>query len=334
MYGGFGPGSPVKPFLALAALNEGIITPEKTIFSSGEIVVPNPYDPEKPTRYKDWKPGGHGPVNVLYALAESANTYFYAIGGGYKGQPGLGIARIEKYAKIFGLGQQVPFIFAGKQPGQVPSPSWKRKIFGEDWRLGDTYISSIGQYGFLVTPLQLTRSIAAIANRGTLVQPLLVSGTKVNKTVRIDGIADYWYSIIHQGLRLTVTNGTAKTLDLPYVSILAKTGTAQVGNKKDRVHSWSMGFWPQEQPRFAFVFIGERGPKEGTVNASWVARQMFEWMYYERPLYLKGQYPTNLSADNTNVNDTGTAVIHTPASLLIPSETSSALPAIDQTPAP
>ena len=141
----YAPGSVVKPFVALAALSEGIISPEKKIFSAGQISIPNPFFPDKKTIFKDWK--AHGWVDMRQALAVSSDVYFYEIGGGFEDVKGLGINKIYEYAKKFGLGEKTGIDLLGEAEGTVPSPAVKEKNNPADplWRVGDTYISAIGQ---------------------------------------------------------------------------------------------------------------------------------------------------------------------------------------------
>ena len=122
----YAPGSVVKPFVALAALSEGIISPEKKIFSAGKISIPNPFFPDKKTVFKDWK--AHGWVDMRQALAVSSDVYFYEIGGGFEDVKGLGINKIYEYAKKFGLGEKTGIDLLGEAEGTVPSPQVKEKI--------------------------------------------------------------------------------------------------------------------------------------------------------------------------------------------------------------
>lgn len=271
----FTPGSIVKPFIALEALQQGVITENTTIYSSGKIEIPNPYDPSKPTYFKDWKPGGHGVVNVKSAIANSVNTFFYAVGGGYRGQKGIGVSGIEKAVTRFGFGDQVQFTLPVKSIGTVPSPSWKLKTFKEKWRLGDTYITAIGQYGFQVSPLQMVRAVGALANGGTLIEPrILATDPLVQK--KIGDISPENYQIVYKGMRMTVTDGTAQFLDIPGYEVAAKTGSAQVGIKKDKMNSWIIGFYPASKPEYAFVLLAEKGPTVGSPNVGWALRSVFE----------------------------------------------------------
>ncbi|MCX6747889.1 MAG: penicillin-binding transpeptidase domain-containing protein, partial [Candidatus Nomurabacteria bacterium] len=160
--GVYTPGSILKPFLALGALNEGLIDPNMQILSTGSISIPNPYDKTKPSIFKDWK--AHGYTDMREAIAVSSDVYFYSIGGGYQDQKGLGIARIEKYSKLFGIGSKTGVDIPDEKGGNIPNPEWKLKNFkGDPWRLGDTYHTAIGQYGFQVTPLEMVRATAALA---------------------------------------------------------------------------------------------------------------------------------------------------------------------------
>ena len=167
------PGSIVKPFVALGALNENVIDQYTNILSTGKLEVPNPYDPSNPTFFSDWK--AHGLVDVRRAIAVSSNVYFYVVGGGHKDIRGLGITKLEKYFREFGFGSSVEGDISSSLAGTIPNPKWKEENFdGDIWRLGDTYFTAIGQYGFQATPLQAVRATAAIANRGTLLNPNII----------------------------------------------------------------------------------------------------------------------------------------------------------------
>jgi len=288
LFSSYTPGSIVKPYLAIAALYEGIIGPNEWLPSNGQIVIPNPYDPSKPTIFKDNKV--HGPVDMRRAIAVSANTYFYEIGGGFNGRKGLGIARIEDYMREFGFGSVTGFDILGKETlGVIPNPAWKEKNFAEGvWRIGDTYNSSIGQYGFQVTPMQALRAVATLANKGEMATPYIVKDHGFEKVERIStSFTDEQYRVVHEGMRQTVTDGTSSFFNLPFVSVAAKTGTAQVGTGNKYSHSWSTGFFPYENPKYAFVVFMERAPKDFQLSANFVMRDAFMWMRDNRPQYLK-----------------------------------------------
>ncbi len=283
----YAPGSIVKPILAIGALAEGIIDPAKKILSTGSISIPNPYFPDKPSIFKDWRVNGW--TDMGEAIAVSSDIYFYAIGGGYQDQKGLGIANIEKYAKLFGIGSKTGIDLPGEKEGVIPNPEWKIKNFsGEVWRLGDTYNTSIGQYGFQTTPIEMTRATGAMANGGKLLTPhFLLNDTEKEGKFTDVGLEKDFFEIIRNGMRQTVTSGTAVALNVPYVSVAAKTGTAQIGVAKNRVNSSVVGFFPYENPKYAFIVMMESGPSVNSVNATYVMKQLLEWMSQNTPEYFE-----------------------------------------------
>ncbi len=281
------PGSIMKPFFALAALNEGIISPTKQILSTGSISIQNPYDPDKKTVFPDWK--AHGYVDMRRALAMSSNVYFYEIGGGYQDQKGLGITKIEEYARLFGFGKEVGINIAPEPPGVIPSPAWKKENFEDGvWRLGDTYHTAIGQYGFQVSPLQVVRAFAAIANDGKILQPSLLKRPDGWKAEGVQlAISQEHFKVVKEGMRAVVTEGTGQGLSFPDVHIAGKTGTAQVGVSKQFVNSWAVGFFPYENPHYAFAVVMEHGPVKNLIGGVFVVNQLINWMRIYTPEYLK-----------------------------------------------
>ena len=302
------PGSVVKPILALGALTENIIDPLKEILSTGSISIPNPYFPDQPTIFKDWRVNGW--TDMRGAIAVSSDIYFYAIGGGYQDQKGLGILNIEKYAKLFGIGEKTGIDLPDETQGVIPNPEWKLKNFaGDPWRLGNTYHTSIGQYGFQATPMEMARATSAIANEGTLVTPHFILGDKEKETQtkKLDIQKDY-YTIVQEGMRQAVTYSTASSLNVPFVDVAAKTGTAQLGVAKNRVNSWVIGFFPYEEPKYAFTIMMESGPSANSVNASYVMRQLLDWMYWETPEYF-GLPPKTKKSPESAIEVTPTEII-------------------------
>jgi len=280
------PGSIVKPFIAAGVLEENLIDPEKEILSTGSISIPNPYDSSKSTIFKDWK--AHGWVDMRRALAVSSNVYFFSVGGGYGNQLGLGITKIKDYMNRFGFGALTGLDLEGEKWGNVPSPEWKYAQFEDEWRLGDTYNSSIGQYGFQVTPMQVVRGIAAVANGGFLVTPTVVEPSENKKVEAIKlSIKHENIKIVAEGLRESVISGTAAGLNTPGIAVAAKTGTAELGVVKDRVNSWSVGFFPYENPKYAFTVVMEQGPSGNQIGATYVMRQLLEWMYVNTNEYVR-----------------------------------------------
>lgn len=270
----YSPGSTIKPFVALAALAEGVIDQTTTIMSIGRIEVPNPYDPDNPSIFRDWRREGHGMANVEFAIADSVNTFFYAISGGYGDQEGIGIDAIASFLDRFAIAQPTGFEMGGEAQGVIPTPAWKRKVFDDAWRLGDTYITSIGQFGFQVTPLQMVRGVGVIANDGYLVTPRILEETPVEKKPVLDLDFDDM-ELVRSGMRQTVTRGTAQQLKTLGTQFAVKTGTAQVSVREGTVNSWVVGMYPYENPEVAFAIVLERGPNEGARSAASVVRQAF-----------------------------------------------------------
>jgi len=283
--GAYTPGSIVKPFVAYGALVEDIIDPMKIIVSNGQLVLPNPYDPDNPSIFKDWRV--QGPMTMRDAIAFSSNVYFFTIGGGFEDQEGLGITRLYKYFKKFALGDRTGIPLGGEIEGVVPNPEWKQETFDDDWRLGDTYNTSIGQFGFLVTPIQMLRAYAAIANGGTLVTPQVLLGSR-GDTMNID-LDTEKLKVVTEGMRRTVIQerGTARALERSDIAIAAKSGTAELGASKSRVNSWISGYFPYENPQYVFILFMEDGPRANRVGASTVMGKVFDWMAENRPEYLE-----------------------------------------------
>jgi penicillin-binding protein 2 len=278
------PGSIVKPYVAMAALTEKIIDPLKVIHDTGSISLANPYNPSQVSVFRDWK--AIGDEDMRQAIAMSSDVYFYTVGGGYKDQPGLGISRLDKYWKMFGFGSSTAPSFFSGPAGLIPTPEWKKNTFGEDWYLGDTYHTAIGQYGFQVTPVQVIRAVSAMANYGTLLTPQILKGSQPH----IEGtvpLATSDFNIVHEGMRRGAQTGVAKALNVPYVDVAAKTGTAELGVSKANVNSWVTGFWPYQDPKYAFAVVMDHGSVQNLIGAAAVMRQQLDWMNVNAPGYLK-----------------------------------------------
>ena len=281
------PGSIVKPFIGYGALVENVITPLKEIFSNGSISVPNPYFPDKKTIFKDH--GSFGNVNITKAIAISSDVFFYEVGGGFDNQKGLGILNIDKYARMFGIGDKTGVDIGSEKSGIIPTPDWKSKTFkGEIWRVGDTYNTAIGQYGFQVTPLSMARAGAGIASMGTIPTPHVRLGDKSfeAKIITVPVDTDKM-KVIQEGMRMAVTGGTATALNLPTVQVAAKSGTAQVGFGNTNTNSWIIGFFPYDNPRYSFAILMEKGPKAASGNATRVMSEVIDYMSVYTPEYFK-----------------------------------------------
>ncbi|MFA6522134.1 MAG: penicillin-binding protein 2 [Patescibacteria group bacterium] len=261
--GEFPSGSTIKPTFAAAALIEGVITPETTVSSTGGLSI-------GPWFFPDWRAGGHGLTNVYHAIADSVNTFFYMIGGGFEDFKGLGIERLMQWAATFGFGSQSGIDLSGEADGFLPSPEWKEDVKNEVWYIGDTYHVAIGQGDFLATPLQIARSTAVFANGGFLVTPHLLMSVSGNATSIIStDIAD----IIKTAMRRTITQGSATSLQSLPIEVAGKTGTAQWSTVEDP-HSWFTGFGPYDDPQFVVTVLVEKG---GTLNlATPIAKDIFE----------------------------------------------------------
>ncbi len=294
--GVYNPGSTIKPLVATAALKEGIITPDKQIFSAGYIDLPNPYDPEHPTRFLDWKPQGW--VDIYSAIARSSDVYFYNVGGGFKDQKGLGITKLKEWWQKFNLEEKTGIDLPGEKTGFLPDPQWKEKTQNRIWRLGDTYNVSIGQGDLSITPLELLNYINAIANGGKFYKLRVMKDIK-NESGKIiaqsqpeimkeiSGDIQSVVPVIQKAMRETVTEpyGTAYMLhDLP-ITAAAKTGSAQIENNT-KINAFVVGYAPYENPQIALLVLVENA-QEGSLNAVPVARDVLLWYYNNRILKQK-----------------------------------------------
>ena len=277
----YSPGSTIKPYFAVAALEEDIISPHSVITSTGSITVQNPYDPDIEYVYKDWRE--HGDLTIYDALAWSSNVYFYYVGGGYGHiEEGLGIDRLRFYADIFGFGQPTKLGVFYEPDGLVPGPAWKRNQYAERWTIGDTYNTVIGQYAFQVTPLQLVRATAAIANGGLIIEPHLEKDIVPNRA-RL-AVTDESLAVVRKGMRQAVTGGSAQFLNTDAYQLAGKTGTAQVSSE-GVINSLMTGFFPHERPRYAFVIVMERG--EDQVAALQATKRFFDDLAALEPKYFE-----------------------------------------------
>lgn len=282
--GVYTPGSIVKPFMAYAALDTGTIDPNKIIVGGQEIVIPNPYNPDQPSRFPDWR--AQGKMNMREAIAFSSNIYFYYISGGFADQKGMGIAVMDTYMDLFGFGKKTGISLANEQEGTVPSPQWKEEVFGEPWRLGDTYHTAIGQFGWQVTLLQMLRAYGALANGGRFLTPHIVKGEEPEY---IDVALDPDHlQIIHEGMRMTTNypGGTARALERQDIAIAAKSGTAELGADNAYVNSWAAGFFPYEEPQYAFILMMDKAPRSNMLGGTRVMGDIVQWMSVNTPEYL------------------------------------------------
>jgi len=276
-------GSTVKPFVATGALAEGIITVQTKIdTSAGEIVIGD-------WTFRDWKK--HGIADVKQAIAESNNIFFYTIGGGNGGIKGLGAQRLADWLSRFGFGKTTGIDLPYEAGGLIPTPQWKEENKREAWYLGDTYNLSIGQGDLLITPLQLARATAAIANGGRLIAPRFIHSfraangeiTEVSTTTITEQVASTEViETVRQGMRQAVSAGSARSFSSLGVTVAAKTGTAQFTPSKEKTHSWFTAFAPYDNPSLV-VSVLVAGGGEGYVVAAPVAKNVIE-QYFNLPL--------------------------------------------------
>ncbi len=305
--GVYTPGSIVKPFVAYAALEEGVITENTKIYSNGALIIPNPYNPGNPARFADWRVQGE--MTVRDALAYSSNVFFYIIGGGLPKiavpQAGLdapfkgvGITKLNEYFDFFGFGKKTGIVLANEQAGTVPSPEWKKEVFGEDWRLGNTYHSSIGQFGWQVTPLQMLVAYGALANGGKFFVPKIIKGEDPEFTEKqLDPEA---LQVVREGMHMTTIaqRGTALALGRQVIPIAAKSGTAEIGAGNKYVNSWAAGYFPYDKPKYAFILMMDKAPRSNRLGATTIMGDVISWMEKNTPEYLG--ITTNTTNNNSN----------------------------------
>ncbi len=289
----YSPGSTIKPFIALAALDEHTIDPNTVIDDTkGYITVPNPFDPSRPQIFHDWK--AHGFVDMVQAIGDSCDTYFYTVGGGYGDVQGLGVGRITEYLQKFLWDQKTGIDIPGEQTGFLPTVSWKQQTKHDAWRIGDTYNYSIGQGYVLTTPIDLIATHAAIANGGTVWQPHLLSSItdpithsflkqdeprQLGTFPLVPGAID----IVHQGMRYTVTNGSAHVMaDLPF-PVAGKTGSVQISSSLVNTNALFVAFMPYDHPKISLLILVESGGG-GTATAVPAAREILSWYAQNRLL--------------------------------------------------
>ena len=285
--GSYNPGSTIKPLHALAVLREKVVSPTQQIYSKGYIEIPNPYVPDKPSRFVDWRPQGW--VDVRSALARSSNVYFYEVVGGFEGLKGIGIDRLRGYWERFGFGAKTGIDADGESIGFLPSPEEKLTRTRQPWRIGDTYNVSIGQGDVLVSPVQLLNYIASIAGNGIMKRPHLVRSVGSGPVVEAETLFNYsdWKTELREvqlGMRDAVTRdyGTAHALDIIPMDIAAKTGSAQTNNNT-KTNAFFVGYAPFEAPEIAILVLIENA-KEGSLNAVPIARDVLTWYYHNRVL--------------------------------------------------
>jgi len=279
--GQYPPGSTFKMVVALAALEAGVVTPDHRIFCTGKIKLGDRV-------FHDWKRGGHGDVDMLAAIQQSCDIYFYDIA------KRVGIDRIAAMARRFGLGAPTGIDLTGERGGLVPDRDWKLGRFGVSWQQGETLVVGIGQGYLLATPLQLAVMTARIANGGKAIVPRLLRDRDAPRAPESMGLSRDSLAVVIEGMnRVTNTRrGTAYRARIaePELAMAGKTGTAQVRritkserikgvikNKdrpwEERDHALFVAFAPVSQPRYAVAAVVEHGGS-GSRAAAPIARDV------------------------------------------------------------
>jgi penicillin-binding protein 2 len=280
------PGSLFKIIVAAAGLQSQAITPfDRLSCPRAWMFGGRPYH--------NWEDHDRGALTLREALQFSCNTFFYQLG------LKLGPEKIAQMAEAFGFGRVTDSGLTGERPGLVPSPAWKRATLKDKWHPGDTVSLSIGQGLITVTPLQVARFMAAVANGGTLWKPRLVDrvvtadGRLIREEApeiqgRVD-VAPVIFEFLHEALGAVVAEGTGKQARVPGVTVGGKTGTAQTHEfrseaerkRRDQDHAWFAGFAPLEEPQVAIVVFAERAGLGGQVAAP-IAREVLKAIFLEK----------------------------------------------------
>jgi len=278
----YSPGSVFKIVMATAGLAEGVIDADRRVYCSGATTIYG-------RSFACGRRGGHGRVDLRQAIERSCNVYFYHLG------QTLGIERIARWARAFGLGEPTGIDLAGERPGLVPDPAWSRAARGHPWYPGETISVAIGQGPVLVTPIQLARLTAAVANGGRLVTPHLVDDPGRAAPARELPLAPGLLAPVHAGLTDVVNGGqgTAQwSAKSDLVRIAGKTGTVQVvgragadGRERSEElenHAWFVSFAPAEAPELVVVVFVEHGGG-GSRSAAPIARALYEEYFSRHP---------------------------------------------------
>lgn len=283
--GQYPPGSLFKIVVAAAALQAGIITPFDRLPCPAEWTLGQ-------RTFHNWEERDRGPLTLYEAIVRSCNTFFYQLG------LKVGVERLARTAQAFWLGRPTGAGFAGERPGLVPSPDWKRAAERAPWQPGDTVVLAIGQGQVAVTPLQVGRFMAGVANGGLLWRPRLVEwveapdGAVRREAPTLQGrveLSPLVFDFLREALRGVVNDGgTGKAARLPGIAVAGKTATAQTqamreGERRrrpDQDHAWFAGYAPAEDPRVVVVVLVERGGMGGQTAAP-IAGKIFKGIFYE-----------------------------------------------------
>ncbi|HBK3299548.1 TPA: penicillin-binding protein 2 [Citrobacter koseri] len=287
------PASTVKPYIAMSALLNGVITPQTTFFGAPTWTLPGTQ-----RHYRDWKKTGHGMLDVTKAIEESADTFFYQVAWM------MGIDRINTMLSQFGYGKPTGIDLDEEYNGLLPSREWKERVHKKAWYQGDTISVGIGQGYWIATPIQMVKAMVALINNGKVIAPHLLQSEVSGKTVMpwqapqtetqiADAASPYW-GLVRQAMfgMANAPNGTGYKFfhTAPY-GIAAKSGTSQVFSLKEnqtynakmipirlRDHVFYTAFAPYKNPKVAVALILENGGSDG-VTAAPVMRQIMDHLF-------------------------------------------------------
>ncbi|MBP2281435.1 penicillin-binding protein 2 [Psychrobacter sp. PL19] len=292
LQGMYPPASTIKPFEALGGIHYGLRDWNTTIYDPGYFTLPGDSH-----RFRDWKRGGHGTVDLKKSIVMSVDTYYYKLA--YE----MGIQRLHDWMVRFGFGEETGIDLPNEKSGIMPSPKWKQDRYGRGWLPGETISVSIGQGYFLATPLQIANATAMTANKGYHITPHLLKSSdgaaEVEVITKPDGKIDYngkdsdWLRM-HDAMEDTIKGGTGRGIYTSRYRIAGKTGTAQVksiaqGESYDKSaldkrhwdHAWFSGFAPVEEPQIALSVLVENGGGGSTVAAP-IGRALFDYWVLQR----------------------------------------------------
>jgi penicillin-binding protein 2 len=304
------PGSIYKIITASGALVDGVVSPSTIVNDTGTI---------SPCAgcgtFHGWLKGGLGPVNIVSAIEESSDIYFYqAAGGGPDIAKGLGPFRLGHWARAYGLGKPTGVGLPGEMPGLVATPKEIFRSTGRQWSIGDSYNTGIGQGDNLATPIQMARMVSVIANGGNLVKPQIVAAETyptsphalpghnyglVPDITRPHLLPSWAVSLIQQGMRLGVTSSVGTSFNEldPRLNAAGKTGTAEAPGRT--VDAWWVGYAPYDHPKIAVAVVIPQAGSEGAFSAAPIAGKIMDsYFQLSYPQWINNVYPNRLDFFN------------------------------------
>jgi penicillin-binding protein 2 len=279
--------------MALAGLEHGLITPETTVLSTGEFFLPN-----QARGYRDWRPGGHGRVNLRESMAQSVNTYYFELAYA------LGVDRIDPYFQRLGFGEPTGIDLMGETSGVRPSRDWKRRRNNEEWYPGDTVNAGIGQGYWVTSPLQMAQGTAILASGGWRRRPHLLRESQdgfdqarvpepqpparrvVSREADLAAVHESLVAVMHS----ETGSGRVAARGAPYL-IAGKSGTAQRTSRRGlettnpadlpyhlRHQAWFIAYAPADAPTIAVAVLVEHGGSGSGAAAPVVRRILDAWL--------------------------------------------------------